>query len=201
MSARKARTKPGAKRAAMPPATPVAKPAAGMRRTAQASLSHVDAAGKALLVDVSGKEPSRRRAVAQATVRLGAAAYVAVRDNAIAKGDVLGIARIAGIAAAKETARLVPLCHPLALSFVGVELELIPQTRSLVITCEAVTTAPTGVEMEALVGASVAALTVYDTRTKPHAIASGKSHSFGCHQLTRSVDDDKARRLHSMDRD
>lgn len=114
------------------------------------------------MVDVSGKPATPRRAIAQATVKLGAAACAAVRENAVAKGDVLGVARLAGIAAAKDTARLVPLAHPLPLTFIGVEAELVPRTSSLVITCEVATTGPTGVEMEALVGASVAALAVYD---------------------------------------
>lgn len=124
-------------------------------------LSHVDERGKARMVDVSHKAPTVRRAVARATVHLGEA-FAAVRDNAVAKGDVLAVARLAGIAGAKETSRLIPLCHPLPLSSVNVETELVARARTLVITCEARTTAQTGVEMEAMTGASVAALAAYD---------------------------------------
>jgi cyclic pyranopterin phosphate synthase len=112
------------------------------------------------MVDVGGKQVSDRRAVARAVVRMSPETLEAVRRGDAPKGDVVGTARIAGIQAAKRTAELVPLCHPLALSFVEVEAEL--TDTEVVLTAEARTSAQTGVEMEAMTAASVAALTVYD---------------------------------------
>lgn len=126
------------------------------------TLTHLDARGNARMVDVGDKPVTSRRARARAIVRLGDA-FEAVRDGAVPKGDVLAIARLAGIMGAKETSRLVPLCHPLPLSGVEVELELVEATRSLRITCSVRTEARTGVEMEALTGATVAALAAWDT--------------------------------------
>jgi cyclic pyranopterin monophosphate synthase len=125
-------------------------------------LTHLDASGRARMVDVGSKPATERRAVARAVVRVSAetAARVAVGDAP--KGDVLGVARIAGIQAAKRTSELIPLCHPLALSFVGVEGAVDVDDGAVVLTAEARTNGPTGVEMEALTAASVAALTVYD---------------------------------------
>ena len=136
-------------------------PVRGARSTASA-LTHVDARGEARMVDVGDKAITSRRAVARGRVRLGTA-FAAVRDATLAKGDVLAIARLAGIMGAKETSRLVPLCHPLALSHVAVELELEAATRSIVITCTTRTEGKTGVEMEALTGVAAAALAIYDT--------------------------------------
>ena len=127
----------------------------------RARLTHEDERGRARMVDVSGKTPTKRIARARAVVRLGDD-YEPVRDSSLAKGDVLAVARLAGIMGAKETSRLIPLCHPLALTRVDVTAELDARTRSLVLTCEAETTGLTGVEMEAMTGASVAALTAYD---------------------------------------
>lgn len=126
------------------------------------ALTHLDERGQARMVDVGDKVVTSRRAVARGRVRL-AEAFEAVRDATLAKGDVLAIARLAGIMGAKETSRLLPLCHPLALSHVAVDLELDGTTRSLVITCTARTEGRTGVEMEALTGVACAALAVYDT--------------------------------------
>jgi cyclic pyranopterin phosphate synthase len=112
------------------------------------------------MVDVGGKQVSDRRAVARAVVRMSAETLDAVRRGDAPKGDVIGTARIAGIQAAKRTAELVPLCHPLPLSFVDVDAEL--GEREVVLTAEARTSAQTGVEMEAMTAAVVAALTVYD---------------------------------------
>jgi cyclic pyranopterin monophosphate synthase len=112
------------------------------------------------MVDVGGKEVTDRRAVARAVVRMSAATLDAVRRGDAPKGDVVGTARIAGIQAAKRTADLVPLCHPLPLSFVDVAAEL--GGDSVVLTAEARTSGQTGVEMEAMTAAAVAALTVYD---------------------------------------
>ena len=131
-------------------------------RHPSAGLSHLDARGNARMVDVGDKPVTSRRARARATVRLGDA-FEVVRDGAVPKGDVLAIARLAGIMGAKETSRLVPLCHPLPLSGVELELELVASTRSLLITCSVRTEARTGVEMEALTGATVAALAAWDT--------------------------------------
>jgi cyclic pyranopterin phosphate synthase len=121
-------------------------------------LSHVDETGAVRMVDVGGKEVSRRRAVARAEVRM--APETARRLRALPKGDALASAQIAGIMAAKRTAELIPLCHPLPLSHLGVELEV--GDGEVTIEASAETTAQTGVEMEALTAASVAALTIYD---------------------------------------
>jgi cyclic pyranopterin phosphate synthase len=125
-------------------------------------LTHLDSAGRARMVDVGEKPATERRAVARAVVKVTAATAKAVLDGNAPKGDVLAVARIAGIQAAKRTAELIPLCHPLALSFVGVEGTIDPEACEITLTAEARTTGPTGVEMEALTAASVAALTVYD---------------------------------------
>jgi cyclic pyranopterin phosphate synthase len=114
------------------------------------------------MVDVAGKTATDRRAVAQAVVRVSPETARAVAAGDAPKGDVLGTARIAGIQAAKRTSELIPLCHPLALSFVGVDGVLDADAGRIVLTAEARTTGPTGVEMEALTAAAVAALTVYD---------------------------------------
>jgi cyclic pyranopterin monophosphate synthase len=121
-------------------------------------LSHVDAAGAVRMVDVGSKPVSRRRAVARATVRMAPA--TARRLGELPKGDALTTAQLAGIMAAKRTSDLIPLCHPLPLSVVNVELEV--EEVGVAITAVAETTAQTGVEMEALTAASVAALTIYD---------------------------------------
>ena len=112
------------------------------------------------MVDVGGKETTERRAVASAVVRVAPETARAIRDGDAPKGDVIGTARIAGIQAAKRTAELIPLCHPLPLSFVDVRIEI--GDTEVTIEAEARTSAQTGVEMEALTAASVAALTVYD---------------------------------------
>jgi len=117
-------------------------------------------AGRARMVDVGGKEVTDRRALARAVVRMSPTTAAAVREGNAPKGDVLGTARIAGIQAAKRTADLVPLCHPLPLSFVDLTAEV--GEESVTLTAEARTSAQTGVEMEAMTAAAVAALTVYD---------------------------------------
>ncbi|HEY2259005.1 MAG TPA: cyclic pyranopterin monophosphate synthase MoaC [Solirubrobacteraceae bacterium] len=125
-------------------------------------LTHLDAEGRARMVDVGDKPVTERRAVARALVRVSPETARRVQRGDAPKGDVIGVARIAGIQAAKRTAELVPLCHPLALSFVGVEGSVDPQEGEIELIAEARTSGPTGVEMEALTAASVAALTVYD---------------------------------------
>ncbi len=122
------------------------------------SLSHYDEAGKASMVDVSTKEPTRRSATASAFVELSKAVLAALPSNP--KGNPLEVARIAGIQAAKRTSELIPMCHPLALTHVDVRADA--AVGGVRITATAATTGPTGVEMEALTAVSVAALTVYD---------------------------------------
>jgi cyclic pyranopterin phosphate synthase len=127
-------------------------------RESDDKLSHFDEAGRAHMVDVSAKAATRREAVAEAFVELNEAVLAALPENP--KGNPLEVARFAGIQAAKQTAGLIPMCHPLPLSFVDVEAAVVAGGVRLRAT--AATTAGTGVEMEAMVAASVAALTVYD---------------------------------------
>ena len=127
-----------------------------------AQLTHLDGGGRARMVDVGEKPATERRALARSRLRIAPETARAVLAGDAPKGDVIGVARIAGIQASKRTAELIPLCHPLALSFVGVEGEIDSDAGEVVITVEARTTGPTGVEMEAMTAASVAALTVYD---------------------------------------
>ncbi len=126
------------------------------------ALSHVDRLGRPRMVDVSDKTPTVRRATAEATVKMDQDTLTLVIDGQSTKGDVLTVAEIAGIMAAKRTAELIPLCHPLPLSEVSVEITPDRKVGALVITATAATTAQTGVEMEAMTAASIAALTVYD---------------------------------------
>jgi len=121
-------------------------------------LSHYNAAGDIAMVDVSGKEPTKRTAAARARVVMSPQVIKALPKNK--KGDPLQIARIAGIHAAKKTSELIPLCHQIPLSHVGLEFKV--GSRGIEITATATTTAQTGVEMEAMTAASVAALTIYD---------------------------------------
>lgn len=140
--------------------------------TKSKSLSHVDAEGKAVMVDVSAKEASVREATASAFVEMNAETVRIVREGGLGKGDALGVAKIAGVMAAKKTPELIPLCHPLALSKIDVELNLVD--GGVRITSTVRTTDRTGVEMEALTAASVAALTVYDMcKALSHAIVLG----------------------------
>ena len=127
-----------------------------------ADLTHLDEHGSARMVDVGAKPVTERRAVARATVRMAPATAAAVKRGDAPKGDVLGTARIAGIQAAKRTDELIPLCHGLPLTYAGVEAEIDEAAGTVTLVAEARTDARTGVEMEALTAASVAALTVYD---------------------------------------
>jgi cyclic pyranopterin phosphate synthase len=129
-----------------------------MAESAPSRLSHFDDAGQAGMVDVSGKQPTRRTATASAFVDLSAAVIAALPENP--KGNPLEVARFAGIQAAKRTADLIPMCHPLPLTHVDVQAEI--QGDGVRITATVSTVGVTGVEMEALTAASVAALTVYD---------------------------------------
>jgi cyclic pyranopterin phosphate synthase len=123
-------------------------------------LTHLNRKGEAAMVDVSAKPPVRREAIAEGRILLAATTLDLIRKNQVKKGDVLSIARIAGIQAAKQTQYLIPLCHQIPLSKVQVDFELRP--KAVHITATAVTVAPTGVEMEALTAVSIAALTIYD---------------------------------------
>jgi cyclic pyranopterin phosphate synthase len=125
-----------------------------------AELTHLDEHGRARMVDVGDKPDSVRTAVASAVVLTRPEVIAAIRDGAVAKGDVLAVARVAGIMAAKRTSDLIPLCHPLRLDTVTVDLIL--GEEQITVRAEARCTGPTGVEMEALTAASVAALTIYD---------------------------------------
>jgi cyclic pyranopterin phosphate synthase len=123
-------------------------------------LSHVDARGRVKMVDVGAKPVTSREAVARGSISMSAEARRLIRRGAIKKGDPLQAARLAGIMAAKQTAALIPLCHPLPLS--GVDVELVPRSRGYDIEARVRTSAQTGVEMEALTAVAVAALTIYD---------------------------------------
>ncbi len=125
-----------------------------------AELTHLDAAGKARMVDVGGKAETHRVAVASGKITMSAEALAAIRDGAVPKGDVLAAARIAGIMAAKKTAELIPLCHPLALDSVTVDFGI--EDCAVRATASASLTGRTGVEMEALTATCVALLTIYD---------------------------------------
>ncbi len=124
------------------------------------TLTHLDAQGAARMVDVSGKALTRREAVAEGFITIAAPALTAIRDQAVAKGDVIAVARIAGIMAAKRTADLIPLCHPLPIDAVTVDLAI--EASGIRATATVATTHGTGVEMEALTAVSVALLTIYD---------------------------------------
>jgi cyclic pyranopterin phosphate synthase len=123
-------------------------------------LTHLDEAGAARMVDVGHKPATERRAVAGGRIAMSREAAAAIRDGAVAKGDVLAVARIAGIMAAKRTAHIIPLCHPLPLT--SVEVALTIEDDGVAVTATATTTGQTGVEMEAMVAASTALLTLYD---------------------------------------
>ena len=123
-------------------------------------LTHLDEHGKARMVDVGAKAETQRMAIASGRIRMSPAALAAIREGAVPKGDVLAAARIAGIMAAKKTAELIPLCHPLALTSVTVDFVI--EDGAVGVTSSAALTGRTGVEMEALTAASVALLTIYD---------------------------------------
>jgi cyclic pyranopterin phosphate synthase len=130
------------------------------RKAKGPALSHVDRRGQARMVDVGDKPATSREARAQGDITMSAEALRLIRSGGVAKGDPLQVARLAGIMAAKQTAALIPLCHPLALTHVSVDLT--PMRRGYRIESRVRTTGPTGVEMEALTAVSVAALTIYD---------------------------------------
>lgn len=138
------------------------------------NLTHIDEQGNACMVDVSPKAETARRAVAKGSIYMSRECFALVKAKALEKGDVLGVARIAGIMGAKRCAELIPLCHPLNLTKVSVDFEMQSEAQAearseaqtevcrIIATCEAKTTGKTGVEMEALTGVNIALLTIYD---------------------------------------
>lgn len=125
-----------------------------------ADLTHLDEQGRARMVDIGGKADTQRVAIAEGRIAMSDAALAAIRDGTVPKGDVLAAARIAGIMAAKKTAELIPLCHPLALDSVTIDFAF--EANAVRVTAQTALTGRTGVEMEALTAASVALLTIYD---------------------------------------
>jgi cyclic pyranopterin phosphate synthase len=125
-------------------------------------LTHFDVAGQAQMVDVGGKEATERRARASGCIAMAPATLAVIQEGTAGKGDVLGVARVAAIQAAKRTADLIPLCHPIPITSIGVEFEAQPDRSRVVCTVTVQTNAPTGVEMEALTGVQIGLLTIYD---------------------------------------
>ncbi len=125
-------------------------------------LTHFDAQGQAHMVDVGAKTPTHRIGVASGRIRMQAATLALIASGSAKKGDVLGIALLAGIMGAKKTSELIPLCHPIGLTRVAVEFALLAEASEIVCTATAETVGPTGVEMEALTAVQVALLTIYD---------------------------------------
>lgn len=128
----------------------------------EAKLNHFDEAGNAVMVDVTGKEPTFRTAVAEGTIRVSRPVLEAIVEGTAAKGDVLGVARVAGIMATKRTSDLIPLCHPLMLSHASVDFTVLEEEGAIQAECTVKLSGKTGVEMEALTGVTVALLTIYD---------------------------------------
>ncbi len=126
------------------------------------NLNHIDSNGNAVMVDVSAKDITTRTAVAKGRIKMQPATFAVIKDGQAKKGDVLAVAQIAGIMASKKTSELIPLCHPLSMSKATVEFNLLPQTAEIEVICSVKTDGKTGVEMEALTGATVALLTIYD---------------------------------------
>ena len=126
------------------------------------AMNHFDQEGNAIMVDVGGKEPTVRTATAEGLIRVSRTVLEAITGRTAAKGDVLGVARVAGIMAVKRTWELIPLCHPLTLSYAAVDFEILEEQCAVRAECTVRLTGRTGVEMEALTGVSVALLTVYD---------------------------------------
>jgi len=125
-------------------------------------LTHFDAGGKAAMVDVTEKEATKRTAVATGSIHTNPEVFEAIQKGSVEKGDVLGIARVAGIMAAKRTSELIPLCHPLMLTKASVDFVLHAESCTIEARCTAKLSGKTGVEMEALTGVSIALLTIYD---------------------------------------
>jgi cyclic pyranopterin phosphate synthase len=126
------------------------------------NFNHFDERGNAVMVDVSAKQPTLRTAIAEATVNMSPELLAAINSGGVAKGDVLGVARLAGIQAAKRTPELIPLSHPLAIHHVALDFEQAPASGTISVKCTVRAFERTGVEMEAMTGAALAALTIYD---------------------------------------
>ena len=126
------------------------------------NFTHFDGQGNAIMVDVSHKAASERQAIAEGKIRMSAECYNAVRQGSAKKGDVLGVARVAGIMAVKQTSSLIPLCHPLPIENASIDFAFDDSKHIITAACTAKTTGVTGVEMEALTGVSIALLTIYD---------------------------------------
>lgn len=127
-----------------------------------AEMSHFDGNGNAIMVDVSGKEPTSRTAVAEGKIAVSEEIMAAVTGNTVKKGDVLGVARVAGIMAVKQTSSIIPMCHPLMISKCSIDFEVDPEEGTIKAICMVKVEGKTGVEMEALHGVSAALLTIYD---------------------------------------
>ena len=130
--------------------------------TTENKLTHFDAEGNAVMVDVSGKPVTSREATAHGIITMNEDAFAAVQNGTVKKGDVLGVARVAGIMATKRTSELIPLCHPLPLTKVSVDFRLLPERQAVEALCTVKTAGVTGVEMEAITAVEVGLLTVYD---------------------------------------
>ena len=126
------------------------------------AFNHFDEAGNAIMVDVTGKEPTYRTAVAEGTIKVTPPILAAITGRTAAKGDVLGVARVAGIMGTKRTSDLIPMCHPLNLNKAAIDFEPDPDAGTITAICTVKVSGKTGVEMEALTGVSVALLTIYD---------------------------------------
>ena len=126
------------------------------------NLNHFDEQGNAVMVDVSEKEPTFRTAVAEGTIKVSDEILTAVTAHTVQKGDVLGVARVAGIMAVKQTSNIIPMCHPLMISKCSVDFEVLPEIHAIKAICTVKVEGKTGVEMEALHGVSAALLTIYD---------------------------------------
>jgi cyclic pyranopterin phosphate synthase len=126
------------------------------------TLSHLDEKGQAKMVDVTVKEPTLREAIATGRVLMSPRTLALIQEGGMPKGDVFGVARVAGIMAAKKTGDLIPMCHPLELTHVDIRFDIRPETGEVLIESQAKLVGRTGVEMEALIAVSVAALTIYD---------------------------------------
>ncbi|XP_012522065.1 cyclic pyranopterin monophosphate synthase [Monomorium pharaonis] len=148
------------------------------------SLSHIDETGRANMVDVGLKNDSKRIAIAKGFVKIGPVISNLIAENNVKKGDVLSVAQLAGIMAAKRTSDLIPLCHPLSLSYVNVRLKLNEKSYTVEITSEVRCTGKTGVEMEALTAVSIAALTIYDMCK--HAAKPGTMEIYGIELVSKT---------------
>ncbi len=128
----------------------------------ETKFSHFDSDGKAIMVDISRKKETERSATAKSSIIMHKNTFNMIKNGTSKKGDVLGVARISGIMAAKKTSELIPLCHPISLSSISIDFHLIENTHTIDITCKCKLNGKTGLEMEALTAVSIAALTIYD---------------------------------------